>query len=108
MSMSQHVNSSPRLWVRIRARVFLHELHDLAFGPAAVVSASRRKEGAVTAVRGLDECDVWVGGQLGASLRKNTDERVVHVVDQQRGHCDALQNGGCNRAEEKIFCTLTR
>ena len=60
----------------------------------------------MTAMLGLDECDVWVGGRLGENFRKNADERIVLCVDQQRGHCDAHQNAGCGRAEVIVFLTV--
>jgi hypothetical protein len=47
----------------------LKKVHDLAFGPSAVVSVGLGKKRAVAAMSGFEQRDVRVGQYLGARFR---------------------------------------
>src|SRR5258706_7599602 len=76
-----------------------HELYHLLLGPAlglGQVGAARAvalgEESAVAAVRGLDESDIGIGGELGARFVAEADERIVRRVQDERGDGDVFED----------------
>src|SRR5579859_1936008 len=69
-----------------------HEIHHYLLRPASVTARGLGEESAVSAMRGLDEVNIRIGHEFGASWRENADEGVIFGVDDQCGNPDALQN----------------
>jgi hypothetical protein len=66
--------------------------------PEAFVAVIERQEGAVAAVRGLDQPDAGVGEELGAGLGSHADEGIVESVQDERGHGNVLGPVGTGNA----------
>src|SRR5260370_29904633 len=70
------------------------EVNPLAFWPTGIVSIGRAEERAVASVLGFDQGNVGIGLDLGASFRENTNERIIHGMNDQRRHGDLIDDAG--------------
>src|SRR5436190_16521995 len=74
-------------------RGVVDEVHDLVFGPVAIVTrAGRADEAAVAAVAAYTQIDVRVAGDLRIAKGLRRDERVVFGGDDESGDADAMDD----------------